>query len=121
MKTHKPVVEIGGPSGPIGASGAPFVGSSMVEPSWFRKLRHKIKKSLCFRIDRMYEYHVYEKKEAQRHKAMLRHMNLPVSVGSENSITPKEKWIAEHGKWSDEEIAVEDPQRTPVHRSTRGA
>ena len=76
------------------------------EPSWFKKLQIKMKRGLCFKLDledRLYEAHVHHKKAAQRHKAMMRYMQIPVSDGSEEVITPKEEWVSKHGFWSDED------------------
>ena len=70
------------------------------EPSWFKKLQIKAKRAFCLKLDledRLYEAHVYHKKAARRHKAMMRHMQIPVSDGSEEVITPKEEWVSKHG------------------------
>ena len=48
----------------------------------------------------MYDAHVQEKKACLRQKQILRAMQLPVSDGSEGTITPKEQWISEHSTWS---------------------
>ena len=76
------------------------------EPSWFKKLQIKAKRAFCLKLDledRLYEAHVHHKKAAQRHKAMMRHMQIPVSDGSEEVITPKNKWVSKQGFWSDED------------------
>ena len=78
------------------------VGDSFCEePSWLKKMMGKLKKSFCLKLDlqdRMYEEHVNAKKDRQRQKHLLRHFKLPVSDGSEYSITSEEKWISkQHG------------------------
>ena len=41
----------------------------------------------------------------------MRKLDLPVSDGSEEDITPKEKWLANgHVAWSDEEEEVEQQE-----------
>ena len=75
------------------------------EPSWLKKLMGKLMKSFCLKIDlqdRMYEEHVNAKKDRQRQKQLMKHFQLPVSDGSENVITPKEKWVSSQ-RWSSSE------------------
>ena len=62
------------------------------EPSWLKKMMRKLKKSFCLKLDlqdRMYEEHVNAKKDRQRQKQLMKHFQLPVSDGSEFSITPR--------------------------------
>jgi len=95
----------------VNASGAmdpdpePMETRSDGEPSWLKKMMSKLKKSFCLKLDmqdRMYEEHVNAKKDRQHQKQLLRHFQLPVSDGSENSITPEEKWLSKQ-HWSSSE------------------
>jgi hypothetical protein len=77
----------------------------------FSKLIARLKKSFCFKEDlqdRMYDTHVQSKKTRQCQKAMMVHMNIPVSNGSENIITPLEEWKSKH-KWTSSEDSI--PER----------
>ena len=77
------------------------------EPSWVGKLMIKMKKSFCLKLeiqDRMYDAHQNEKKSRRCQKAIMTHLNLPVSDGSEGVITPKDEWISKI-KWSDDDEA----------------
>ncbi|KAK1695013.1 hypothetical protein QYE76_011710 [Lolium multiflorum] len=68
-----------------------FVPNSVKTKGLFAKLTARLKKSFCFKEDlqdRMYQAHHDNKKIRQRQKAMMRHMQLPVSEGSEDNITP---------------------------------
>ena len=51
--------------------------------------------------DRLYDSHVYQKKAAQRQKAIMRSLSLPVSEGSEENITDKDEWISKQSNWFD--------------------
>ena len=74
------------------------------EPGWFQKIKSKFRESFCLIDDRMYEAHVQDKKNRCRQKQIMRKLDLPVSDGSEEDITPKEKWLADgRVAWSDEE------------------
>ena len=74
------------------------------EPGWFQKIKLKIRESFCLVDDRMYEAHVEEKNNRYRQKQIMRKLEIPVSDGSEEDITPKEKWLAQgRVAWSDEE------------------
>jgi len=89
----------------------PVVQRPVEEPSWFKKLMGKLHKSFCLKVDlqeRMYEEHARAKKDRQRQKQILRHLQLPVSDGSEGIITPKEKWISSH-RWSSDDEAGAGP------------
>ena len=75
---------------------------------WFAKLTARLKKSFCLKLDlqdKMYYEHEQNKKIRQRQKAMMTHMGLEVSDGSENVITPREEWISKH-KWSSSEDSI---------------
>ena len=73
------------------------------KPGWLKSIQIKIKKSFCLLDDRMYEAHVQEKKSRLRQKQIMRKLDLPVSDGSEEDVTPKATWVAERVAWSDEE------------------
>ncbi|KAK1680865.1 hypothetical protein QYE76_041713 [Lolium multiflorum] len=75
------------------------------------KLTARLKKSFCFKEDlqdKMYDAHVQNKKIHQRQKAMMVHLNIPISDGSENIITPPEEWKSKH-KWTSSEDSI--PER----------
>jgi len=75
---------------------------------WFAKLTARLKKSFCLKLDlqdKMYYEHEQNKKIRHRQKAMMTHMGLEVSDGSENVITPREEWISKH-KWSSSEDSI---------------
>ena len=81
------------------------------EPSWLGKLMTKLKKSFCLKQEiqgQLYDAHSNEKKARRRQKAIMRGMNLPVSDGSEDVITPEEEWLS-NLKWSDEESTGAGP------------
>ena len=81
--------------------------SLRVEPSSFKQFKDKAKKAFCFNSDRAYEAHVAQKKSAACQKAIMRDMNLTVSSGSEDLITPEEVWKAENGGyWSESDIPM---------------
>ena len=84
---------------------SPMGTSSVKKPSWHKSMMNKLKKSFGLKLDlqsRLYEAHVRAKKAAQRQKALLRHLKLPVSDGSEYSITSEEKWISKQ-HWTSSE------------------
>jgi hypothetical protein len=86
--------------------------SSIKTKGLFVNLTSRLKKSFCFKEDledKMYKAHIYNKKIRQRRKAMLIHMGLPVSDGSENTITPPEEWKSKH-KWMSSEESI--PENT---------
>jgi hypothetical protein len=69
------------------------------EPSWLKNLTGKLEKSFCLKLDmqdRVYEAHKKEKNARRRQKEIMGALNLPVSLGSEKSITPKAQWISHY-------------------------
>ena len=81
------------------------------------KLMAKLKKSFCLKLeiqDQMYDAHLNEKKSRQCQKAIMTHLNLPVSDGSEGVIPPKEEWISKI-KWSYDDSTAARP--TTTHES----
>ena len=68
------------------------------------KLKHKVKKLFCLQTDvqhKMYLAHVDAKKARQERKAIMRKLEIPVQDGSEDRITPEDKWISSHSHWTD--------------------
>ncbi|KAK1665502.1 hypothetical protein QYE76_053661 [Lolium multiflorum] len=77
-------------------------------PRLFAKLTARLKKSFCFKEDlqdKMYQAHRDNKKIRQRQKAMMKHMDLPVSEGSEDNITPPGEWKSKY-TWSSSEDSI---------------
>jgi hypothetical protein len=54
--------------------------------------------------DHQYEAHCNEKLAHRRQKAIMRQLSLPASKGSEDSITPKDRWIFEHSEWREDAL-----------------
>jgi hypothetical protein len=79
----------------------------MLEPSWYTKLKIKVKKTFCLQLDiqeRMYDAYVAEKKARRRQKSIMAKLGVEVSPpGSEENILPKPQWISAHSQWSDGE------------------
>ena len=119
VKKHDPPSATAGPSvPPVSRVGTRASSSSSigVEPSWFKHFKDKAKKAFCFNSDRAYEAHVAQKKAAARQKAMMREMNLAVSSGSEDVITPEHDWKVEHGGyWRESDIPS-----PPTHQGQDG-
>ena len=90
------------------------------EPSWFGRLMNKMKKSFCFKKEmenKMYEAHYQDKKSRQCQKEIMKALQLPVSDGSENNITPPEEWKSGI-RWSDEDEGTSSyhpPPPPPPH------
>jgi hypothetical protein len=117
-KTHsKPRFGPGAPDDEEEQAAANSVDSDYMPPSsktkdWFAKITAHLKKSFCFKEDLqdwMYYEHVETKKTRQCQKAMMVHMNLPVSDGPENIITPPEEWNSKHKRTSSKDSI---PERT---------
>ena len=94
------------------------------EPSWFIRLTAQLKKACCFFNDIqdcLYDAHVQQKKAAQRQKAIMRSLSLPVSEGSEENIIEKDEWISKQSNWFDgimvNDATDEDPQHSPPYHS----
>ncbi|KAK1644212.1 hypothetical protein QYE76_062017 [Lolium multiflorum] len=88
-----------------------FVPNSVKTKGLFAKLTARLKKSFCFKEDlqdRMYQAHHDNKKIRQRQKAMMKHMGIPVSEGSEDNITPPGEWKSKY-TWSSSEDSI--PER----------
>ena len=76
-------------------------GPSSAEPSWVKKLKHKMKKLFCMESHGQYMTHVAEKQARARHKEIMRHLGATVASGSEGQITEEEEWIHQHCPWTD--------------------
>ncbi|KAK1605343.1 hypothetical protein QYE76_029016 [Lolium multiflorum] len=94
-----------------------YVPNSVKTKGLFAKLTARLKKSFCFKRDledRMYQAHHDNKKIRQRQKAMMRHMQLPVSEGSEDNITPPGEWKSKL-VWSSSEDSIPEPPHGKSH------
>mgnify|MGYP006267166559 FL=1 len=83
---------------------APGTKHSSGQSGWVAKLKHKVKKLFCLQTDvqhKMYLAHVDAKKARQERKAIMRKLEIPVQDGSEDRITPEDKWISSHSHWTD--------------------
>ena len=84
---------------------------SSAMPSWAVKLKDKMKTLFCMQAKGQYETHVAQKENRQRHKRVLRTLDVEISSGSEDDITPESAWMQAQGyQWSDaeEEASEED-------------
>ena len=89
------------------------------EPTWLKKLYGKMRKAFCLQMDiqdRLYDAHKKEKFARRRQKAIKAMLELPVSSGSEDRITPREDWISAYSRWSSDDDATSSPPHTPFHR-----
>jgi hypothetical protein len=71
---------------------------------WAAKLKNKVKKLFCLQTDvqhKMYLAHVDAKKARQQRKAIMRKLDIAVESGSEEVITPEDKWISSYSRWTD--------------------
>ncbi|KAK1650129.1 hypothetical protein QYE76_067934 [Lolium multiflorum] len=79
----------------------------MLEPSWYTKLKIKVKKTFYLQLDiqeRMYDSYVAEKKTRRRQKSIMSKLGVEVfPPGSEENIISKPQWISSHSQWSDGE------------------
>ncbi|KAK1668094.1 hypothetical protein QYE76_056253 [Lolium multiflorum] len=85
-----------------------YVPNSVKTKGLFARLTARLKKSFFFKRyleDRMYQAHHDNKKIRQRQKAMMRHMQLPVSKGSKDNITPPGEWKSKL-TWSSSEDSI---------------
>ncbi|KAK1646410.1 hypothetical protein QYE76_064215 [Lolium multiflorum] len=91
----------------LGGPPAEYIYDPMLEPSWYTKLKIKVKKTFCLQLDiqeHMYDSYVAEKKARRRQKSNMRKLGMEVSPpGSEENIIPKPQWISAHSQWSDGE------------------
>ena len=74
----------------------------------------------------MYQAHVREKMDRRRQILMMRKLEIDAPSGSEKTITPEDRWISEHGAWteSDDDVGTSAPstatrgQREATRRRT---
>ena len=84
---------------------------SSAMPSWAIKLQDKMKTLFCMQAKGQYQSHVAEKQSRQRHKRVLRTLDVDISSGSEDDITPEATWMQAQGyQWSGDE--AEDEEET---------
>ncbi|KAI4995688.1 hypothetical protein ZWY2020_037736 [Hordeum vulgare] len=79
--------------------------------SWAVKLKDKMKTLFCMQAKGQYQYHVAQKENRQRHKRVLRTLDVDIASGSEDDITPESDWMRAQGyQWSnaEEEASEED-------------
>lgn len=82
-------------------------------PSWAIKLQDNMKTLFCMQAKGQYQTHVAQKESRQRHKRVLRSLDVDISSGSEDDITPEATWMQAQGyQWSgdEEEEEVQDDQ-----------
>ncbi|KAK1646189.1 hypothetical protein QYE76_063994 [Lolium multiflorum] len=71
----------------LGAPPAHSAYDPMLEPSWYTKLKIKVKKTFCLQLDiqeRMYDAYVAEKKARRRQKSIMTKLGVEVSPPEEN-------------------------------------
>ena len=74
---------------------------SRVEPSWAKKLKHKMKKLFCMESRGQDMAHVFEKKSHSCHKILMCQLGAEIASRSEDKITDKEEWVSRHCPWTD--------------------
>ncbi|KAI4975364.1 hypothetical protein ZWY2020_048971 [Hordeum vulgare] len=74
---------------------------SSAMPSWVVKLKDQMKTLFCMQAKGQYQSHVAQKENRQRHKRVLRTLDVAISSGSENDITPETDWMRAQGyQWN---------------------
>ncbi|KAI5016644.1 hypothetical protein ZWY2020_006495 [Hordeum vulgare] len=86
---------------------------SSAMPSCAVKLKDKMKTLFCMHAKGQYQYHVAQKENLQRHKHVLRTLDVDIFSGSEEDITPESDWMQAQGyQWTgsdaEEEASEED-------------
>ncbi|KAI4991996.1 hypothetical protein ZWY2020_040382 [Hordeum vulgare] len=86
---------------------------SSAMPSWVVKLKDQMKTLFCMHAKEQYQSHVAQKENRQRHKRVLRTLDVAISSGSEDDITPQSYWMRAQGyQWTrsdaEEEASEED-------------
>ena len=105
-------------------SGTSFGGSSqssprdLEQPGWATKLTRKVKKLFCLQTNiqhHMYEAHVREKKNRLLQYEFYRKQGMTVEVGSEENITPEDRWISKFSNWDlDDDVPGPSSSAPPV-------
>ena len=62
-----------------------------------------MKKLFYIQAQGQYKAHVAEKKARSCDKAMMRHLGMEITTGSDDKITYEEEWTSKHCKWTDSE------------------
>ncbi|KAI4997954.1 hypothetical protein ZWY2020_053296 [Hordeum vulgare] len=82
---------------------------SSAMPSWAIKLQDKMKTLFYMQAKGQYQTHVAQKQSRQRHKRVLRTLDVDISSGSEDDITPEATWMQAQGyQWSGDEAEEEE-------------
>lgn len=79
---------------------------SSAEPSWAKKLQDRMKTLFYMQAKGQYMTNVAQKESRQRDKLILRKLDVHISSGSEQDITPEAAWMEKKNlQWaeSDEE------------------
>ncbi|KAI4997414.1 hypothetical protein ZWY2020_052756 [Hordeum vulgare] len=74
-----------------------------------------MKTLFCMQAKGQYQSHVAQKENRQRHKRVLRTLDVEISSGSEDIITPETDWMKAQGyQWDgsniEEEVSDEDAE-----------
>ena len=88
---------------------------------WFAKMERKIKNTFFLIVDNHHrEWCAHHDSKAIRsnQKKIMRALNIPVVSGSEDRITPYEKWRSAHSKWEDIEDDVESSRHPDPEDAT---
>ncbi|KAI5019043.1 hypothetical protein ZWY2020_043931 [Hordeum vulgare] len=109
MDTDTETVAGGGPASHTRSSAMPY---------WVVKLKDQMKTLFCMQAKGQYQSHVAEKENRQRHKRVLRTLDVAISSGSEDDITPETGWMRAQGyQWTEcdveeeaSEVDIEDEQ-----------
>ncbi|KAI5006419.1 hypothetical protein ZWY2020_033662 [Hordeum vulgare] len=98
----------------IAAGGGPSSHTrSSTMPSCTMKQKDQMKTLFCMQAKGHYHFHVAQNENCQRHKRVLRTLDVATLSGSEDDITPETDWMRAQGyKWNgsdaDEEVSDED-------------
>ncbi|KAI4987521.1 hypothetical protein ZWY2020_020321 [Hordeum vulgare] len=69
----------------------------------------QMKTLFCMQAKGQYQTHVAQKQSRQRHKCVLRTLDVDISSGSEDDITPEATWMQAQGyQWSADEAQEEE-------------
>ena len=83
---------------------------SSAMPSWAIKLQDKMKTLFCMQAKGQYQTHVAQKESCQSHKRVLRTLDVDISNGSEDDITPEATWMHAQGYQCSGDEAEEEEQ-----------
>ncbi|KAI4995867.1 hypothetical protein ZWY2020_037955 [Hordeum vulgare] len=90
-------------------------------PSWAVKLKDQIKTLFCMQAKGQYQSHVAQKENRQRRKRVLRTLDVAISSGSEDDITPESDSMRDQGyQWTgsdaEEQASEEDIEEDRTSR-----